>query len=105
MALKHVRVTWRFTHGGLRIRFIGWTFHTNGPLEYFMDTGLLAQELTVDQVWGRAVGAEGGDSVREVTRWASSKSTGADVGDRNAGAIFTLELKFKVAGGGDGGRE
>ena len=59
----------------------------------------------MDQVRGRAVGAKGGDRVREVTRWASSKATRADVGDWNAGAIFTLELKFRVAGGGDGGRE
>ena len=70
-----------------------------------MDTDILAQELTVDQVRGRAVGAKGGDRVRDVTRWASLKSTRADVSDWNAGAIFTLELKFRVAGGGDGGRE
>ena len=71
-----------------------------------MDTGILAQELTVDQVWGRAVGAEGGDRIRDVTRcWASFESTGADVSDWNAGAIFTCELKFRVAGRVDRGRE
>ena len=70
-----------------------------------MDTGILAENLTVDQVWGRAVGAEGRDRVRNVTRWASSKSTGADLSDWNAGGVFTLELKVRVAGGGDGGRK
>ena len=68
-----------------------------------MDTGILTQVLTVDQVWGRAVGAEGKGRVREVR--APFESTRADVGDRNAGAIFALELKVRVAGGGDGGRE
>ena len=70
-----------------------------------MDTCILARELTVDQVWGRAVGAEGGDRVREVTRWASLESAGADVSDRDTGTIFTLELKVRVAGGEDGCRE
>ena len=70
-----------------------------------MDTGILTQVLTVDQVWSRAVRAEGGDRVRNVTRRASFKSTGADVSDRDTGAIFTLELEVRVAGGGDGGRE
>ena len=70
-----------------------------------MDTGILAQELTVDEVRGRAVGAEGGNRVRDVTRWASFESTGADVSDWNAGAIFTCELKFRVAGRVDRCRE
>ena len=70
-----------------------------------MDTGILTQELTVDQVGSRAVGTEGGGRVGEVTRRASYKSTGADVSNRNAGAIFTLELEVRVAGGGDGGGE
>ena len=70
-----------------------------------MDTGILAQVLTVDQVGSRAVGAEGGGRVRNVTSWASFKSTRADVSDWNAGAIFTLEVKVRVAGGGDGGRD
>ena len=70
-----------------------------------MDTGILTQELTVDQVGSRAVGTEGGGRVGEVTRRASYKSTEADVSNRNAGAIFTLELEVRVAGGGDGGRE
>ena len=70
-----------------------------------MDTGILAQELTVDEVWGRAVGAEGGSRVRDVTRRASFESTGADVSDWNAGAIFTCELKFRMAGRVDRGRE
>ena len=70
-----------------------------------MDTGILAQELTVDEVWGRAVGAEGGNRVRDVTRRASFESTGADVSDWNAGAIFTCELKFRMAGRVDRGRE
>ena len=70
-----------------------------------MDTGILIQELTVDQVWSRAVGTEGGGRVGEVTRQASYKSTRADISYRNAGTIFTLELEVRVAGGGDGGGE
>ena len=70
-----------------------------------MDTGILTQVLTVDQVGSRAVRAEGGGGVRNVTRWASFKSTRADVSAWNAGAIFTLELEVRVTEGGDGGRE
>ena len=65
-----------------------------------MDTCILAQVLTVNQVGSRAVGAEGGDRVRDVVK-ASFESPGADVSDRNAGAIFTLELIVRVACGGD----
>ena len=103
LALKHIRVTRRLTYGG--IRFTGWTLHPRGTLKYCMDTGILTQEPTVDQVWSRAVRAERGDRVRNVTRRTSFKSTGADVSYRDTGAIFTLELEVRVAGGGDGGRE
>ena len=91
------------TYGGIKV--IGLTFHSRVTLEYCMDTGILTQELTVDQVGSRAVGTEGGGRVGEVTGRASYKSPGADVSNRNAGAIFTLELEVRVAGGGDGGRE
>ena len=70
-----------------------------------MDTGILTQVLTVDQVGSRAVRAKGGGRVRNVTKWASFKSTGAGVSDWNAGTIFTLELEVRVAGGRDGGGE
>ena len=63
---------------------------------------MLAKELTVVQVGGRAVGAEGGGVVGEVEA-ASPTSAGVSEGD--AGAVCTLELGAGEAGGGGSGVE
>ena len=63
-----------------------------------MQTDILAQDSTMEEVGGRAVGAEGGGEVR-VVRKRTSREARAGVSEGNTGAVCTLELGVRKAGG------
>ena len=56
------------------------------------------------KVGSRAVGTERGGEVGDIRKWAFA-NTRASVSDRNAGAVCTLKLGVRLAGGGSRGGE